>query len=180
MNRKVALTRTLVVSLVGAALVGCSIVGGGDDGGAGNGTQVESGGDDASRGAVDVDASDRHPNGALLSASRVEVRERSVAVDMTLVNGFTDDVSLNGVGLWLVDDQGNSYAFDEPDQNADLTIGAGEELTGTLVFLGVVPADATSITLKSNVYDVEDPIDVNDRSGTSTNPEFLLEGLPLP
>jgi len=179
MTRRV-LPRALALALaLPLALGACS----GDDGAgseSANGTQVESGDQDRSLGRVDASAEDRHPNGAHLRVSSVELRERSVAVDVSLVNGHTQEIRLNGRGLWLVDEQGNAYAFDEPQQNANLTVGSGEELTGTLVFLGSVADDAGSLTLKTNRHNPEDNIDTSSRGRNDTNPEFLLEGLQLP
>jgi len=118
---------TAVRALVVAAALStsaCGLVGGADrDGGTGasesggasaGGSEVATSGDERVVGAVDASVQDRHPQGHLLSASSVEVRERSIAVEVSLVNGSTDDISIGNHRLWLVDDVGGTYEFSPP------------------------------------------------------------------
>lgn len=177
----------LVVAL---ATAGCGLVGGEDEagggseltvsGGEGGGSEVVQSDEDRVVGRVSASAEDRHPQGSLLTVEEVEVRERSIALDISLVNGRTDIIRLNNFRLWLVDDQDNSYEFSPPEQNANLEVAAGAELTGTIVFLGVLDPEATSLTLKSNVNDPLADIDLESRGFDGTTPKFLVEGLPLP
>lgn len=123
---------------------------------------------------------DRHQNGSVLTVRSVQVDRTGIIVGVTVVNGFTETISLASVGsMFLVDDQGNGYLFREPAQNADLAVEPGAELNGELVFLGVLPDDATSLTLKTNVYNFDDTIDTASRYDQSRSPEFLVEGIPV-
>jgi hypothetical protein len=145
-----------------------------------DGSDVAVAEDDAVVGAVAADASDRHPGGSLLTVRQVEVRERSVALDVSFVNGRPEPVQLNGRRVWLVDDQGNGYEFSEPEQNSDLEVGAGAELSGTLVFLGVLDPAATELSLKANVFEPDETIDLTDRNRQDRSPQMQVSGLPLP
>lgn len=137
-------------------------------------------GDDAVLGSAEADVQDRHPNGHLLTVEQVEVFERSIALQVALVNGRTDPISLSCNRLWLVDDVGNSYEFSPPEQNSGLEVGPGEELSGTVVLLGVLDPDATNLTLRTDVNDPQETIDTANRQNDGGSPKLLLEGLPLP
>lgn len=126
-----------------------------------------------------ADLLDQHQNGTLLSVDSVRVERTGIVVGITLVNGFTETVGLNRRGVHLIDDLGNSYNFDEPDTNAELALEPGAELNGELVFLGVLPDEATSLVLKANVFQADDNIDVLSRFDRTTSPEFLIEGIRL-
>lgn len=144
------------------------------------GSDVSGSGAETVVGSVDASVQDRHPEGHLLSASSVEVRDRSIAVEVALVNGSTRDIQMSSHRLHLVDDVGNTYEFSPPSQNEDLEVGPGAELTGTLVFLGVLDPEATSLSMLANVNDPEETVDLEDRDNQSTYPELVLDGLPLP
>ncbi len=129
------------------------------------------------------DLVDRHPNGSVLQVRGVEVRARSVAVEVSVINGFPESIDLVNEGLfrdgwlWLVDDRGNTYRF---DGRASLTVGPGEELVGALVFLGPVPDDVEQVALKANVADPVEPIDPRDRDIGDNRPVFYVQGIPVP
>lgn len=131
-------------------------------------------------GSVEASVQDRHPQGHLLTASSVEVRDRSVAVDVSLVNGSTSDIQVSSNRLYLLDDVGNTYTFSPPEQNESLQVAPGAELTGTLVFLGVLDPAATSLSLLANVNDPQEAVDLADRENQGGYPELVLDGLPLP
>lgn len=165
--------RTAAAAILTAALLGgCGF--------ASEATGISAPDQPAAAGSTEVSLSDRHPNGAVLAVTGVEVRARSVAIDVSLVNGFPEDIRLNARGLWVIDDQGNAYAFAEPAENAQLAVGPGEELSGRLVFLGEVPPAVSALTVLSNVPDASDGVDVADRNDRSTTPEFLVEEIPVP
>jgi len=73
-----------------------------------------------------------------------------------------------------------SYEFSPPEQNPDLEVGPGEELSGTVVLLGVLDPDATDLTLRTDVNDPQETIDTANRQNDGGSPKFLLEGPPLP
>ena len=104
------------------------------DAGEGN---TSSDGDDSSSGESDqvaetgpLDIQQRHPNGTVLKVLGVSVGDTSTAVEVEALNGFTEDIDLNALGVHLVDDLGNSYNFVEPEQNADLEVARGLSSAG--------------------------------------------------
>lgn len=129
------------------------------------------------------DLVDRHPNGAVLQVRAIEVRARSTAVEVSVINGFVDRIALTNDGLfsdlwlWLVDDLGNSYRY---DGRAPLGMGPGEELVGALVFLGPMAQGAETVALKSNVTDPAAAVDFRERDIDEDRPVFFVEGIPLP
>ncbi|MGF1662270.1 MAG: hypothetical protein ACFCVG_07320 [Kineosporiaceae bacterium] len=129
------------------------------------------------------DLVDRHPNGSVLQVRAVEVRARSVEVEVSVINGFPERIDLVTEGLfrdrwlWLVDDRGNSYRF---DGRASLTVGPGEELVGALVFLGPLPDDVEQVALKANVADPVEPVDARERDLGDSRPVFYVQGIPVP
>lgn len=133
--------------------------------------------------ATRPDYTDRHPNGSTLQVTSIEIRERSLVVGVSLVNGYRDRVSLATNGffrdndIWLVDNLGNAYRF---DGKADVSVAPGEELRGSLVFLGVPPVDARTVTIKTNVNDPAAAVDFNERDRDNDAPVFSIEGIPLP
>jgi hypothetical protein len=129
------------------------------------------------------DLVDRHPNGSVLQVRAVEVRARSVEVEVSVINGFPEQIDLVTEGLfrdrwlWLVDDRGNAYRF---DGRASLTVGPGEELVGALVFLGPLPDDVEQVALKANVADPVEPVDARARDIGDSRPVFYVQGIPVP
>ncbi len=129
------------------------------------------------------DFTDRHPDGATLQIRGIEVRQRSVVLEISLINGYKDRVSLANDSffrsreMWLVDNLGNAYRF---DGKADVSVGPGEELVGSLVFLGVPPATASTVSLKTNVSDPAAAIDFDQRQRDSDVPVFFIDDIPLP
>lgn len=121
---------------------------------------------------------DRHPSGTTLQVTSVQVEPTGVLVGVTVVNGYTSEISLNNLGVFVSDDQGNGYNLREP-QKDDLAVAPGAELVGELVFLGLLDPAATTLSQKTNVFDFEDPIDLGSRFGSSTSPAMLIEGIPL-
>ena len=123
---------------------------------------------------------DRHPNGSLLQVTSVSVERTGIVVGISVVNGHTDEITLNSWGLYLQDDAGNGYNFREPAQNGDLALAPGAELVGDLVFLGVLDPSATELTLKTNVPDADTTIDTSARTDQDASPSMLVTGIPLP
>jgi hypothetical protein len=129
------------------------------------------------------DLVDRHPNGSVLEVRAVQVRARSVAVEVSVINGFPDTIDLVTDGLfrdrwlWLVDDRGNTYRY---DGRATLTVGPGEQLVGALVFLGPLPDDVEQVALLANVADPAEPVDPRDRDVDDSRPVFYVQGIPVP
>lgn len=128
------------------------------------------------------DYTDRHPNGTTLQVVGMEVRRNAIAVKIDVVNGHTDTVELTGrsnAGAFLIDDTGVSYKLSRPEENPDLELGPGDQLTGMLVFFGRVPPEASSVTLKMNVYDRDDEVGGDDRYDQTSQPRFQIDDIPL-
>lgn len=139
-----------------------------------------------SQSLADAQLVDRHPNGAVLSVRGIAVRPNSVALDVSLINGYVEEIRLVDDALfrdrdtYLVDDFGNPYRYDHRGSNPDLRIAPGQELTGSVVFLGRVPAEATTFSLKTNVADAAAAVDVTDRDRDTDIPSFFVDGIPIP
>ncbi|GAA2025941.1 hypothetical protein WDZ16_01380 [Pseudokineococcus marinus] len=180
----VAVLAPTVLGLTGCGLLSRDAEGGGTSSAAqeqgSGGSEVSSSGGESVVGEVAADVQDRHPQGHLLTASAVQVRDRSIAVEIALVNGSTREIQMNSNRLHLLDDVGNAYEFSPPTQNEDLRVAPGAELSGTLVFLGVLDPSATSLTMLANVNDPEQAVDLEDRDNQGSYPELVLDGLPLP
>lgn len=124
---------------------------------------------------------DRHVNGVSLEVFKVERREKSLAVEVKAVNGNTDAVDINNVGMFLIDQDDNIYKFAPPEQNKRLQIPSGSMLTGTLVFLGDTSKGATTVTLRTGVQESKAlrPLDLSERSTTQTSPALQIENLEV-
>jgi len=144
--------------------------------------EATAGGDAEAAEATDLSdrgLEDRHQNGAVLSVQSVRVDRTGVVIGVSVINGHTHPVSLNARRMYVLDDRGNGYNFRPPAQNSNLTVEPGAELAGDLVFLGVVPQDATSLTLKTNVFNADENIDKASRFNKSRHPSFMVEGIPV-
>ncbi len=129
---------------------------------------------------TDLDIQQRHPNGTVLRVLGISLGPTSIAVEVEALNGFTQEITLNGPGVHLVDDLGNSYNFVEPEQNAQMNVAPGAVLSGTLTFIGRVDKDATSLRLLINTYEPEETVDVADEYERSTSPAFQIDDIPIP
>lgn len=112
----------------------------------------------------------------------IEVRRTAIAVKIDVVNGHTDTVELTGrtnAGAFLIDDTGVSYKLSRPEDNSDLQLGPGDQLTGSLVFFWRIPPEASSVTLKMNVYDPDDEVGDDDRYHQASQPRFQIDDIPL-
>lgn len=125
--------------------------------------------------------SDRHPCGATFDVMGVQKREKSIAVAFQAINGHSEVISLNTRGAWLVDNVGNIYKFQPPAQNGALKIPSGAKMTGTMVFLGDLAPEATSVTLRVNVSEPEakHDVDPSKRNSRDTNPKFEIVNLEV-
>ena len=139
-----------------------------------------------SQALTDADLIDRHPNGAVLSVRGIAVRPNSIALDVSLINGYIEEIRLVDDALfrnrdtYLVDDFGNAYRYDRRGSNPELRIAPGQEMTGSVVFLGRVPPEASSFALKTNVAEPAAAVDLTDRDRDTDIPSFLVDGIPIP
>ncbi len=129
---------------------------------------------------------DRHPNGAVMTVRGIQIRPNSIALDVSVLNGYIDEIRLVDDALfrdrdfYLVDDFGNPYRYDRRGGNPDLRIGAGQELTGSIVFLGRVPPEATTVAVKTNIGDPAAAVDLSERDRDTQLPSFYIDGIPIP
>lgn len=101
---------------------------------------------------IDVDVAERHPNGAVLQAREVRLRPDAIEVDVEILNGRDGRIQLHAPHpatrrLYAVDDRGNEYPFSPPPDNETVEVAASESLEGTLVFLGRLNPEATTLTV---------------------------------
>lgn len=122
---------------------------------------------------------DRHPNGTVLEVTSVAAGPDAVVVGVTVTNGYSEAIRLNSRGVFLLDDLGNGYPLQPPELNERLRVPAGQRLSGELVFPGEVDPRATSLTLKTNVYNADDTVDTTSRSAEVTTPVLLVPDLPV-
>lgn len=124
---------------------------------------------------------DRHVNGVSLEVFKVERREKSLAVEVKAVNGNTQAVDINNIGMFLIDQDDNIYKFAPPEQNKRLQVPSGSMLTGTLVFLGDTSKGATTVTLRTGVQERKalQPMDLGERSTVQSSPAFQIEDLEV-
>lgn len=138
-------------------------------------------------GAVDLDVSQRHPNGAVLQLSRIRFADPKIEVELELLNGNVawDEILLPIQGwrdqLRLVDDVGNTYNLLPPagETEGHLTVEQGESVSGTFTFLGPVVDEASQLSLVWGVGPgSEDEFDISEESDQAQGPNFLVPDLP--
>lgn len=129
--------------------------------------------------SVDVDILQAHPDGVVVTVTRVASDTRSVRLDIEVENPTERDVKLLAGNPHLYDGPRQSssvgpYEWAEVDdqQVRKLDVPAGGEASATLAFRGAVDPDATSLTLTLNGGS-------NDATET-TVPGFTIEDLPIP
>lgn len=121
----------------------------------------------------------RHPNGSVLRLTGISFGPTSITLAVEAVNGYTEEIRLNALGIQLRDDVGNRYNFVKPEQNSELEILPGATLRGNLTFLGVLDRRATSLRLLVNVFPSEESVDLANRPRLSTSPKFQIDNIPL-
>lgn len=123
--------------------------------------------------ALDMEMS--HPSGSQVRLNGISFTQSAIEVDVTIINGYTVEQMFSGFGrVLLEDDLGNTYGFLAPEDNEILSVDAGEQLEGTLVFAGRLPAGATSLRL---VFNPEN--DSEDDAMRDVNPRVEFEGIPI-
>lgn len=130
--------------------------------------------------SLELDIQQRHPNGTVLRVLGVSLGPTSIALEVEALNGFTEEITLNNLGVHLVDDLGNSYNFVEPEQNAEMNVAPGAVLSGTLTFIGRVEEDATSLRLLINTFEPDETVDMADRFHLTNSPAFQIDDIPVP
>lgn len=129
--------------------------------------------------SIDLDVTQTHPTGVVVTVTRIFTDTRSVHVDIEVDNPTDREVRILSSNPHLYDAPGQTsrvggYEWAEVDdtQVAWLDIPAGGEASATLAFRGAVDADATSLELTLNGG-------ADDDSDT-TLPGFTFSDLPIP
>lgn len=129
--------------------------------------------------SLDVDISQTHPDGVVVTVTRIASDARSVRLDIEVDNPTEREVSLLA---------GNPHLYDGPRESSSvgayqraevddqevrrLDIPAGGEASATMAFRGTINPDATSLTLTLNGGS-------NDATDTVV-PAFTIGDLPVP
>lgn len=133
-------------------------------------------------GPIELDISERHPNGTQLDITSITVEDRSVSVEAEFFNGGKNPILITvqgGNAITLIDDQGNAYPFIQPDgaesNESQLEVAPGESIGGTWSFLGRA-SDASTLTLSVNR--LADSTEAPDQRANTSGPQFAVE-IPL-
>ncbi|MDE5414283.1 hypothetical protein [Alkalihalobacterium chitinilyticum] len=108
---------------------------------------------------IEVDQQLIHNNGTVLTIESVHLGEEFITIDIQAINGASNNVFLSWGGknsMILQDDTGVTYPFLPPERNHNLEIKIGERLSGSLIFVGRINGEATSLHLKTNPNGSED------------------------
>jgi hypothetical protein len=111
------------------------------------------------------------PNGSVMQLTGITFAEDSTTVELTVTNNSRNPIKLNdNQDMVLKDDLGNSYNLVPAPENPELVIQPGTTLDGEFVFLGQIPASASSLTLVTN-----------NRTGgnQANNPKMIIANIPL-
>lgn len=95
---------------------------------------------------MEVNERVKHPNGVVATLETISFEEDYIAVDFMIQNGFGYYVKLSLDGVSLIDDTGFEYSF----QPVDLRVEENERMEGTLIFIGRLDDEATSLTFSFN------------------------------
>lgn len=81
-----------------------------------------------------------HPNGGVLKLNSIQVKPTETVVNMTYVNGHTNDVQLDWASkkTYLFAD-GRKFFLSPPVGDDDVRVRSGATMTGNMVFMGAVP-----------------------------------------
>lgn len=93
-----------------------------------------------------------HANGATVLVRAVRFEPAVVEMDVQVVNGSERELRLSPSTdeAVLLDDRGHRYPLVPPPVDAELRLGEGQTLTGTLRFAGRLAPDAQALTLHFN------------------------------
>jgi hypothetical protein len=133
---------------------------------------------------VEAEVSQEHPAGVTIELQGVRFDGGAIIVDGEVRNDGDRDaifpVTTEPERLRLVDDQGGTYDYVHPDDEAEETIEvpAGGTLEGPLAFVGPPDADITALRLVVNLAD-PDTFDPDQRDPDTDRPEFVLDEIEL-
>lgn len=148
---------TLPALLIGLALTGC---GQQEEGASDPSSEPVSEVDTASPGSAalwaggekrPLDIQTAHPNGVVLQLTSLQSRPTETVVGVRVINGRDRAVDLHRFNSnrdgYLALDTGERLYLSPPDNNARLSIEAGQTMEGELVFLGKLPPSPSAVLI---------------------------------
>ena len=132
----------------------------------------------ASGGVVDLGGAQvRHESGVVITLKRLLVEPSYVILEFSAANGSSDEVALAGdtnQGIILeVDDPAVTMTYQAPSVNETLELSSGEVLEAEIVFLGVLPDNASTMDITFNPGPVPEP------DGDVAEPTIEAAGIPI-
>lgn len=102
--------------------------------------------------SVDLEETETHPSGATVTVTGLTIDDRAVYVDLEAFNPSQEDIRLAESGRYirLEAPQGRTFDFRPPEDNPDLSVPSGGELTATLGFVGQLSDDDVTLDLLLN------------------------------
>ncbi|NEQ24787.1 MAG: DUF4352 domain-containing protein [Microcoleus sp. SIO2G3] len=103
----------------------------------------------------------------------VTFAEDSTTVELTVTNNSRNPIKLNdNQDMVLKDDLGNQYNLIPAAENPELVVQPGTTLDGEFVFLGQIPASASSLTLTTNDKS-------SGNQANTANPKMVIANIPI-
>ncbi|UCZ53403.1 hypothetical protein LGQ02_00925 [Bacillus shivajii] len=125
---------------------------------------------------LEVDETVYHDNGTILTLESINFNEEYITVNISVINAAERDISITAGGrngAVLEDDIGEvQYFYLPPEDNESLDIPEGDRMTASLVFVGMLPDEATSLHLTLNDTFGGD-------SAIVSNPKFVFDTIDL-
>lgn len=117
---------------------------------------------------VKLGIQENHANGGVLSLNSIQVKPTETVMNVTYVNGHTNDIQLNwSTKKTFLTTGGRKFYLSPPVGDSDVRVRSGATMTGDLVFMGAVP-ETRELQLVVN--------DGMERSGEySSIPGFLVD-----
>lgn len=130
--------------------------------------------------SVELDRKSSHPRREVtVEVTGVEIHDRAIYVTIKAISRDETDLSLAAASrsVFLVDDRGNLYPWQPPNENSNLGMSLGDELTARLGFIGPIDEEAESLTFFMNYDGPERAINLDLNAPA---PSFKFEDLPIP
>ncbi|MBU9723368.1 hypothetical protein [Bacillus alkalicola] len=125
---------------------------------------------------LELDETQYHENGTILTLESIHFNEEYITVNITVLNASGKDISITAAGRTgaeLEDDTGETmYYYQPPKENESLDIPEGDRMTASLIFVGMLPEEATSLHLTLNSI-------FGGSSRITHNPMFEFEDISL-
>lgn len=92
-----------------------------------------------------------HPDGVSIELQRIDFRDASIVLSVTITNSGDRDIRLNRARSLLLDDGAHGVHYlGPPADNPELRVPARTRLSGDLVFVGPLASAARGLKLSSN------------------------------